>query len=266
MRADVPSAKRLVIKVGASVLSRNGGILSRTALRTLVNAIAPLHRRSKEIVLVSSGAIACGMEVLRLAKRPSHIHELQAAAAIGQGKLMHLYETSARRHGIHTAQILLTREGMEPGSRRYRNAQRTLRQLLAKRVMPIVNENDTISTEEISFGDNDGLSAFVATMLGAECLVILTDVDGFYITHHGKRIRLEEVRGVGKALYMHCRSFDGQKTVGGMASKLNAARRAARHGIPMVLADGTSARALRRLFAGEAVGTRFLPARKAKRP
>lgn len=262
MDSLVTSARRIVIKVGASVLTGGRGILSRAALRRLVNELATLHRAKKEVVLVSSGAIACGMEVLGKTTRPRLLPQLQAAAAIGQGKLMHLYEDHFSRHQIHTAQILLTRDGVRRRSRGYDNARHTLRELLRERVVPIINENDTIATQEISFGDNDGLSAFVARIVGADLLILLTDVPGFYVPNGRRRTLLSVVRGVNAWLYNHCYGFDGQKTVGGMKSKLNAAREATRCGIPMILADGGSRKTLRRLFGGEAVGTTFLPQRK----
>ncbi|MBI2345291.1 MAG: glutamate 5-kinase [Deltaproteobacteria bacterium] len=258
----VAGATRIVIKVGASVLVGNRGILSNVALRRIVNQIAPLYGQGKEIVLVTSGAIACGMEVLNLSTRPRRLPKLQAAAAIGQSKLMHAYEEFFHRRRIRTAQVLLTREGLEERSKRYRNARNTLLELLAERVIPIVNENDTISTEEISFGDNDGLSAFVARIVRADLLILLTDVPGFFITHGTRRRLLRAVPRITPYLYQHCYGHNGHTTVGGMPSKLNAARLATRAGIPMILADGSHAKSLKRLFAGECEGTAFLSPRQ----
>src|SRR5471030_911384 len=179
MGSLLESAQRLVVKVGSSLVTSQGQGLDRAAIALWAAQIAKLRKHDKEVVLVSSGAIAEGMQRLGWTKRPHAMHKLQAAAAVGQMGLVQVYETCFREHGLHTAQVLLTHADLAD-RQRYLNARSTLRTLLALGVVPIINENDTVVTDEIRFGDNDTLAALVTNLIEADCLVILTDQAGLY--------------------------------------------------------------------------------------
>lgn len=258
MRRRMPSAerismvKRLVVKVGASVLTDGSGRIRAAHLKQLVGQVVGALEPGREVVLVSSGAIACGMAALRLRRRPRVLAQLQACAAIGQGELMRQYSQLFGEHGLTVAQVLLTQSDLADPVR-CRNAKNTLRTLLANRVAPIINENDTVAVEELTFGDNDRLAALVACLVQAELLVILSDVDG--LLHEGRVIER-----VDRLNHRHQRMALGtsrETTTGGMASKLAAARIAGHAGIPMVIANGTTPHSLTDLLAGRPVGTLF---------
>jgi glutamate 5-kinase len=174
----IADARRLVIKVGSALVTNNGEGLDLNAITEWARQIAQLRQNGKEVLLVSSGAIACGMQRLGWAKRPKNVHELQACAAVGQMGLVQVYESAFSRHGLHTAQILLTHDDLAD-RKRYLNARSTLTTLLGLGVVPIINENDTVITDEIKFGDNDTLGALVANLVEADALIILTDQKGF---------------------------------------------------------------------------------------
>lgn len=257
-RQRLREARRIVLKAGTSILTSQEGYFLRKAFVQLGETVLSAIRQKREVVLVSSGAIALGMQTLQRKSRPRELKQLQACAAIGQGKLMHAYEEFFSKQGIHTAQILLTRDGLEARSR-FLNAKHTLDQLFSMRILPIVNENDTVSTEEIAFGDNDFLSVWVASLVRADLLVILSDVDGFYLKD-GSRIRVvEEWRQIEKVLFPHLRDEKKEKTVGGMRAKLEAARLAMQSGIPLLLVNGHEEKVLEKVLAGEDVGTLFVP-------
>ncbi len=207
-------------------------------------------------VLVSSGAIACGMAALGLTRRPTSLAHLQACAAIGQSELMHRYTLAFGAHKTLTAQVLLTQDDLSDQAR-YRNAKQTLLTLLHQQVVPIVNENDTVAVEEITFGDNDRLAALVACAVDAQLLVILSDVDG--VLQDGKV--LERVEGLNQLPHASVKASSRHTTKGGMASKLEAARIVGHSGIPMVIANGTKPSTLTDLLAGKPVGTLFVPPR-----
>src|SRR3954469_10481807 len=179
MKSIAANAVRLVVKVGSSLVTNEGQGLDHAALGRWAEQIAELARRKKEVVLVSSGAVAEGMQRLGWKRRPNALHELQAAAAVGQMGLVEAYESCFRQHGLHTAQVLLTHEDLAD-RKRYLNARSTLRTLLALGVIPIINENDTVAIDEIRFGDNDTLGSLVTNLIEAEVLVILTDQRGLY--------------------------------------------------------------------------------------
>jgi len=179
MKSVVAEAQRLVIKVGSSLVTNEGQGLDHAALARWAEQIAELRHRRKQIVLVSSGAVAEGMKRLGWKRRPHALHEQQAAAAVGQMGLVEAYESCFRKHGMHTAQVLLTHEDLSH-RKRYLNARSTLRTLLELNVIPIINENDTVATDEIRFGDNDTLAALVTNLIEADALVILTDQSGLY--------------------------------------------------------------------------------------
>lgn len=251
----------MVVKVGSGLIASPERGLDATAIGALTDDLAGLTSDGKEVALVSSGAIASGAARLGLARRPRSIPEKQAAAAVGQSALMWHYEQAFARHGVKVAQVLLTQEDISHRSR-YLNARNTLLTLLRFRVLPIINENDTVAVEEIKVGDNDNLSALVAHLIDAELLVLLTDVDGLY-TGDPRRDpaarRIETVEAVTEDLWRMVGERAGEFSVGGMLTKLEAAQKATASGIPMVIASGRESGVLRRLFKGEPVGTYFLP-------
>jgi glutamate 5-kinase len=258
-RDAVANAKRIVVKVGSSVLTANGA-LQRGVFAHIAEQIALLAKDGREVVLVSSGAIAVGSHTLGWSHPGRSIPEKQAAAAVGQIGLVELYRERFASHGLEVAQILLTRQGLQERER-FLNARRTLHTLLELGVTPIVNENDTVSTEEIRFGDNDNLSATVVNLVGAELLVILTDVEGLYTEppEPGKPTPplVDRVDDISSDIE---RAASGAVSVfgrGGMATKLEAARAAAACGASTILCHGGSPDTLLRAARGEQVGTFF---------
>ncbi|MBO1416852.1 glutamate 5-kinase [Streptomyces sp. FH025] len=259
LREEVLTARRIVVKVGSSSLTTAAGGLDADRVDALVDAIAKVRRRpdAPEVVLVSSGAIAAGLAPLGLERRPKDLARQQAAASVGQGLLVARYTASFARYGVRVGQVLLT---AEDASRRahYRNAYRTLDQLLAMGAMPIVNENDTVATAEIKFGDNDRLAALVAHLVRADLLVLLSDVDGLYDGDPSKpgTSRIAEVRGPHDLDGIEIGSA-GKAGVGtgGMVTKVEAARIATGAGIPVVL---TAASQAADALAGRPTGTLFL--------
>lgn len=257
-RERLTRARRIVLKAGTSILTSPDGLFSKKSISRLGKEILFLFREKREPLLVSSGAIACGMETLGLKHRPLALAKLQACAAIGQGKLMSAYEEFFSKEGIHTAQMLLTRDGLEERTR-FLNAKRTVEELFTLGILPVVNENDTVATEEIAFGDNDVLSVWVSNLAHADLLVILSDVDGFHLKD-GSRIRVvEDWHQIEKELFPHLRDERKAKSVGGMRAKLEAARLAMQGGIPLLLVNGHEEGILPRVLGGEDRGTLFIP-------
>ncbi len=260
MTREQAAASRLwVLKIGSALLTNDGKGLDEQALDRWCAEIAKLTAEGKRFVLTSSGAVAEGMQRLGWKSRPSELYNLQAAAAVGQMGLIQAYESRFRRFGITTAQILLTHGDLADRTA-YLNARSTLRRLLDLGVLPIINENDTVATEEIRFGDNDTLAALVANLIEAEMLVILTDQQGLYTAdprQNPQATLLSEVRAGDPALEAMASSSGGQLGRGGMASKVRAAKIAARSGCPTWLASGRLPQVLLRLAAAEAVGTFF---------
>ena len=248
--------QRVVVKVGSSVLTDACGRLLPERLEQLVAQVAECAAEHRQPLLVSSGAIACGMAKLGISRRPTALAQLQACAAIGQSELMHLYTRMFAARSLLTAQVLLTREDLANRAR-FRNAKQTLLTLLHRRVIPVINENDTVAVEEITFGDNDRLAALVASAVDAQLLVILSDVDGVF--RDGKLVkRVDRPEQVRSAVNHQSKR---QTTKGGMHSKLEAARIVGHSGIPMVIANGTNASVLTDLLAGRPIGTLFVPPR-----
>lgn len=257
MRQKAIDSKRLVVKVGSALVTNNGAGLAPEAIAEWARQIAVLHAQGRQIVLVSSGAIAAGMQKLGWSVRPHSMHELQAAAAVGQMGLAQVYESCFSAHSLKTAQILLTHEDLAD-RKRYLNARSTLNTLLMLGVVPIINENDTVVTDEIKFGDNDTLGALVANLLEADTLVILTDQQGLYdadprqnpaaqLIHEGRAndARFESMAGgAGSSI-----------SRGGMITKVRAAQRAARSGANTLIASGRESDVLLRLTQGENLGT-----------
>lgn len=253
-------ARRLVVKVGSSLVTNQGQGLDQAAIARWAAQIAQLRTRNKEVVLVSSGAIAEGMQRLGWTKRPHAMHELQAAAAVGQMGLVQVYETCFREHGLHTAQVLLTHADLAD-RQRYLNARSTLRTLLTLGVVPIINENDTVVTDEIKFGDNDTLAALVTNLIEAECLIILTDQAGLYTRDPREDSTAELVREAkagAPGLEDMCGRAGSHIAKGGMLTKVLAAKRAARSGAHTVIASGREPDVLLRLAEGEAIGTQLV--------
>lgn len=263
MPQRILTSRRVVIKAGTSILTSKDGSFSRSLLNRLGSEIQGLKKTGREVALVSSGAIALGMEIMGIKKRPKVMSKLQACAAIGQGQLMHAYENFFSKRSTHAAQVLLTRDGLEDRDR-FLKAGRTLDELIRMGVIPVINENDTVATEEIAFGDNDILSVYVAHLVKADLLVILSDVSGFYLKD-GTRIRLVSSRmEVEEELPKHLRDSAKEKTVGGMRAKLKAVLHAMRLGIPLLIVNGHDPQILAKVFNGEDVGTLFLPSDERK--
>ena len=260
MASVAASASRLVVKVGSSLVTNAGQGLDHEALARWAEQIAELKHRKKQIVLVSSGAVAEGMQRLGWKRRPNALHELQAAAAVGQMGLVEAYESCFRHHGLHTAQILLTHEDLSD-RKRYLNARSTLRTLLDLDVIPVINENDTVATDEIRFGDNDTLAALVTNLIEADALIILTDQPGLY-TRDPRRHKDAEFVHQGKAgdpaLEKMAGGVGSHIGSGGMLTKILAAKRAARSGAATIIASGHEPNVLVRLAQGEAIGTQLL--------
>lgn len=255
-------AKCLVIKVGSSLVTNNGEGLDQAAIAAWAGQIAQLVRpvggmEARQVVLVSSGAVAEGMQRLGWKKRPTAVNELQAAAAVGQMGLVQMYESCFSQHGLHTAQVLLTHDDLAD-RKRYLNARSTLRTLLAMGVIPIINENDTVVTDEIRFGDNDTLASLVANLIEADALVILTDQSGLYSADPRKNPDAKFIQHAiagDEALEQMAGGAGSNVGTGGMLTKILAAKRAARSGAHTVIASGREANVLVRLASGEAVGT-----------
>ncbi|WP_163558329.1 glutamate 5-kinase [Halomonas sp. NO4] len=259
-RDALRNARRVVVKIGSALLTNDGRGLDEAAIGGWVDQIAALHRRGVEVVLVSSGAVAAGMVRLGWQARPSAVYELQAAAAVGQNGLTQCYEHHFARHDLLTAQVLLTHDDLS-NRKRYLNARSALRTLVDLRVVPVVNENDTVVTDEIRFGDNDTLGALVANLLEADALVILTDQEGLFDAdprHHPEAQLIHEGRADDPS-FAAVAGGSGTLGRGGMATKVRAARLAARSGAFTAIASGRQLEVLTRLVDGERLGTLLSP-------
>ncbi len=260
-RADFGQAKRIVIKVGSSLLTKGGRGLDEIAISSWVEQMAELKRNGIDVVLVSSGSVAEGMTRLGLKERPKTLHELQAAASVGQMGLVRIFENNFQKYGLHTAQVLLTHDDLSD-RKRYLNARSTLLTLLRYGVVPVINENDAVATDEIRFGDNDTLAALVANLVGADLLIILTDQKGLFTRDPGvdpdaelissisvKDPRLEKMAGGS-------RNDLGR---GGMFTKVRAARLASRSGTATVIASGIVPDIITEIYSGTETGTYLMP-------
>jgi glutamate 5-kinase len=256
------SARRLVVKIGSSILvDETRGEIRRDWLETLSDDVARLHKGGCEVVLVSSGAIRLGRTHFKLAPGPLKLEESQAAAATGQIQLAHAYQEALARHGITVAQVLLTLDDSEE-RRRYLNARQTMATLLTMKAVPVINENDTVATDEIRFGDNDRLSARVAEMISADTLVLLSDIDGLYTGDPRLDVSarfIPEIREITPAIEAMGGSAASELSNGGMATKLLAGRIAMAAGCRMAIADGRAVGALGALLDGKARCSWFLP-------
>lgn len=260
-RVLAESSRLIIVKVGTRVLTGADGLLDSARIQALGRQFDALLSQGRRVVLVSSGAVGAGMGRMGLAERPQELAHLQAVAAIGQSSLIEAYERAFRGHGRHAAQVLLVAEDLQDRAR-YLNIRNTLRALLDYGAIPVINENDTVSVEELrtSFGDNDRLAALVTTLLGADLLVLLSDVDGVFDRHPAEpgAARLPLVERIDGAVEALARDHLGGVSKGGMASKITAARIATEAGSHCVIASGRDDRVLERLMAGEDIGTAFV--------
>jgi glutamate 5-kinase len=250
-REELGEARRVVVKIGTKSITAG----DRGRFADVARQVAQLRTLGRQVVVVSSGAIALGFPRLGLKARPTQMAELQASAAAGQSRLMHAYEEAFAPHGINVAQVLLSHDDFTARNV-YLNARAALDALLAHGCVPIINENDTIAVDEIRFGDNDQLAAMVATLVGADLLVLLTDVEGL-LDADGKRIpTVSDVAAVQSLVRPH---MSGGLSLGGMESKLDAAKRASLRGVPVMIADARDPNIIPSLLAGADVGTLVLP-------
>lgn len=259
-RIPIESVRRVVVKVGSNVLTAPGG-LNVKVMRELARQIGALMDRGLEIILVSSGAMASGVKKIGLERRPDELPRRQAVAAVGQAGLIMEYEKVFERHGRKVAQILLTSEDLT-SRKRYLNARNTLNTLLEWRIVPIINENDTVSVEEIKLGDNDNLAAMITLLMDADLLIILSDIDGLFTADPRTDPSAElipVVSAITRETEKAAGSIPGPLGTGGMTSKLTAARKVASAGVPMVVAKGDTPDILTRILAGEPRGTYFVP-------
>ncbi len=261
MRAKlIRDAKRVVVKVGSNMLADKDGYISERVIGDLARQISKQCQKKRKVILVTSGAILAGMSRMGLKTRPKLLPKLQAAAAVGQSHLMHIYASQFRKWGIEVAQILLTANDLK-ARHRHLNARNTIISLLDSGIVPIINENDTVSTEEIKFGDNDTLSALVANLVKADLLVILTDTSGLMTEDPrlGKGKLLREVSAICSGVESLARGACSGVGTGGMASKIQAVKMIVSAGEAAIIADGREEDILERLFKGEELGTFFHP-------
>ena len=257
MKKTISEAKRIVVKVGSTLVTNNGEGLDRTAIATWAEQVSNLLKQGCQVLMVSSGAIAEGMQRLAWAVRPQEIHQLQAAAAVGQMGLVQVYESCFAKFGVHTAQILLTNADLA-NAERNANAKATLQTLLSLGVVPIINENDTVVTDEIKFGDNDSLAALVVNLVQADALVILTDQGGLYTADPRKDATATIVDfAIAGDLSLERMAGGAGSDLGkgGMLTKVLAAKTAVQTGASTVIASGREPNVLVRLYQGESIGT-----------
>ena len=259
----IEAARRVVVKVGSNVLTAADG-LDLKAVRRIAGQVCRLINAGREVILVSSGAMASGMKKIGLGRRPDELPQRQAAAAVGQAGLIMEYEKAFERNGRKVAQILLTSEDLS-SRKRYLNARNTLNTLLSWRIVPIINENDTVSVEEIKLGDNDNLAAMISLLMDADLLISLSDIDGLFTRDpraHADAQLIPMVAAITKGTEKAAGSIPGPLGTGGMMSKLAAARKVNSAGVPMVIAKGDKPDILTRLLDGEPHGTYFAPRRE----
>jgi len=263
MRKELFSnVKRMVVKIGTSVISHGAG-LDKAMMKKIADDICSLKKKGVEVVVVSSGAIGAGMAALGKKTRPKALPEQQAAAAVGQGILIDAYNEIFRAKGVLCAQILITQEDLVD-RQRYLNARNTIMTLLDEGIVPIINENDTVSTDEIKFGDNDKLSGLVANLVEGDVLVILSDIDGLYEKEAGQKKNLiKEVKDITHEIEKHALGTDKEISVGGMITKIKTAKMVTSSGVYMVIANGKTDSVITRILEGEDIGTLFY-AKKSK--
>lgn len=263
-REDLKKAKRIVVKVGTSTLTYKNGNINLGRIEKLTRVLSDIINSGKEVVLVSSGAIGVGVSKLKLKEKPKEIREKQAVAAVGQSELMHIYSKLFGEYSHIVGQILLTRDVIEDDHVR-NNVYNTFETLLHKGIVPIVNENDTVSIDEIenivNFGDNDQLSAIVSGLIGADLLIILSDIDGFYNSNpkENKDAKLlDEVSEITEELERCAGGAGSSFGTGGMITKLLAGKIASKYGVDMVIANGEEPKILKDILEGHKIGTLFI--------
>lgn len=249
--------KLVVVKVGTSTLSSKSHPMDKHAIKGISGQVCELLDKGIKVVLVSSGAIGAGMHLLGLKSRPRTLEHLQAAAAIGQAQLMKAYDEDFKDHGRKVAQVLLTRDDFEE-RKRHASVKNTIHTILEYGAVPIINENDTVSVDEIKFGDNDTLAALVTKLLGADLLIVLSDVDGLY-SHMDKKEVIDTVEEINVGIERLACGTDNEVCVGGMSTKIKAAKALTDSGIPMVVANGKTEEILTKVVNKERVGTLFVP-------
>ena len=258
-RARLNGKTRIVVKVGTSTLSHPGGRMNFTRMEKLTMVLSDLMSCGKEVILVSSGAIGVGASRLKMDAPPDGLVARQALAAIGQAELMRIYQKFFDEYHQMVAQVLLTPEGLDDETRRM-NARNTLKQLITMKIIPIVNENDTVSTKEIQFGDNDSLSAMVAGLIDADLLVIMSDIDGFYVVDpkEDKDAKmLTEVLEITEDIELAAQGSGSTFGKGGMATKINAAKLCREHGIDTLILNGQNPKNILKAIEGHDIGTLF---------
>ena len=264
-RAIISKVGRVIIKIGSSVLTDSSGSLSESVFEKLAYEISNIRDKNIEVIVVSSGAIASGMKKLNLTQRPTEISMKQAIAAAGQSTLIWHYERAFSEFNLNVAQILLTLDGLSD-RKRFLNARKTLTTVLSMGIIPIVNENDTVAVEEIMLGDNDNLAAHITTLIEADLLILLSDIDGLY--NKDPRVNkdaelLSLIEKIGEDVENTAGDTYGRTTVGGMRTKIEAAKKAAAFGVPTIIANGNNASTLEEIFDGKEVGTLFLPSEQS---
>lgn len=262
MRQKIISrVKKIVVKIGTNVITNKNGLLDKAVITELAKQVVQLRCMGFYVVLVSSGAIGSGLGELGISVRPKTLPKLQAAASVGQCKLISFYDECFTKQGYHAAQLLLTRQDFEV-RQRYLNASNTINALMRFNAIPIINENDTISVDEIAFGDNDILSSLVTTLVQAELLVILSSVDGLYseFDSDGKGLKIvDHVERITPEIMKLAFSFKSERGIGGMQSKLESARIATKAGEAVIIANGREKDVLLKIMNGQQIGTLFLP-------
>ena len=264
-KSIISNVNRVIIKIGSSVLTDSDGSLSESVFEKLALEISKIRDKNIEVIVVSSGAIASGMKKLGIVKRPKEISMKQAIAASGQSTLIRHYERAFSAFNLHVAQILLTLDGLLD-RKRYLNARKTLITLLRMGIIPIVNENDTVAVEEIMLGDNDNLAAHITSLIEADLLIMLTDIEGLYSKDPRNNKDAEFIsliERIGEEIENTAGDTFGRATIGGMKTKIEAAKKAAAFGVPTIIANGKNGSTLGDIFDGEEVGTLFLPSEES---
>ena len=265
-RERLKDKKRIVIKIGSSSLTHAGGQLNLLRIEKLVRVITDLSNSGKEVILVSSGAIATGAGKMGFDKKPDNKIKKQALAAIGQAELIKIYDKFFEEYNKTVAQILLTKDGLE-NSIRKQNARNTLEELIKMGIVPVINENDTVSTDEIEFGDNDTLSAIVATLTGADLLILLSDIDGMFTddpSSNESAVLISKVIDFEEDIERYAYTHNSDFGTGGMASKIAAARLCAAENVDMIITNGSDPLIIFEVLEGKEVGTFFVSPKTAE--
>ncbi|MBA7573278.1 Glutamate 5-kinase [subsurface metagenome] len=252
------SVRRVVIKLGTPVLTTEDNRLDTSRIEELVEQFVWLRQKGVQLAIVTSGAIIAGMRSLGLRTKPKSLAKLQAAASVGQSQLMRVYERMFKERGLVVGQILLTKDVLIE-KQRYLNVRNTFSSLFSSGVIPIINENDSVAVDEIKFGDNDTLSALVANLVEADLLIILSDVDGFYADYPSNGKLLFQIKEISPEIEKLARRTNSSKSIGGMTTKLMAAKTVTKKGKMMLIANGKRTGIIKEIFAGKKVGTIFLP-------